>query len=138
VTMILLSFPTRRSSDLINEHNVTKFFLCHHQSCRRTGKSGSNYGNFLAFVGHVDSPSLDQSIFLISSSPNSLVFTSVAPSIIRAKSYVTTLEAIVLSIAFVIRLAASLHSRCSSISTAERMTEDGFTLSMPAYLGAVP
>src|SRR5699024_12085958 len=78
-----------------------------------------------------------QSMFLMRSLPNSEHLTSRAPSIKRAKSYVTTLDAIVLSIDFVIKSAASRHSRCSSINTPDRMTDEGFTLSSPAYFGAV-
>ena len=34
--------------------------------------------------------------------------------------------------------AASFQPKCSSIIAAERISEPGFTLSCPAYLGAVP
>ena len=34
--------------------------------------------------------------------------------------------------------AASCQPRCSNISTPERSTEPGLTLSWPAYFGAVP
>ncbi|MCY1427471.1 hypothetical protein D9M71_433180 [compost metagenome] len=37
-----------------------------------------------------------------------------------------------------IRSAASLQPMWRSIISAERMTEPGFTLSWPAYFGAVP
>src|SRR5699024_2376837 len=81
---------------------------------------------------------LNYCIFSINASPNSEHFTSVAPSIRRAKSYVTTFLDIVFSIAWLTRSAASCHPKCSSINTPESSTDEGFTLSCPAYLGAVP
>src|SRR5699024_10138156 len=75
---------------------------------------------------------------LINSSANSEHLTSFAPSIKRAKSYVTTLEAIVLFIDSVIKSAASFHPKCSNINTPDNKTDEGLTLSKPAYLGAVP
>ena len=77
-------------------------------------------------------------MFSTNKSPNSEVFTSVALSISLAKSYVTVLLAIVVSIDLLINSAASFQPRCSNISTADKITDDGFTTSKPAYLGAVP
>jgi len=69
---------------------------------------------------------------------NSDVLTSVAPSMRRAKSYVTILSAMVDSSAWTMSSAASCQPRCSNIITPERITDPGFTLSCPAYFGAVP
>src|SRR5699024_3386643 len=77
-------------------------------------------------------------IFLINSSANSDVDTSFAHYIKRAKSYVTTFEAIVFSIDSVILSAASCQPRWSSINEALKISDDGFTLFKPAYFGAVP
>src|SRR5438270_13158328 len=68
-------------------------------------------------------------ICLIISPANSLHFTSFAPSINRAKSYVTVFAAIALSNPLRISSAASFHPMYSSIITPERITDPGFTLS---------
>src|SRR5262245_1593709 len=68
-------------------------------------------------------------MFLIISVANSLHFTFFAPSISRAKSYVTVLLPIVLPRHFVIMSAASCHFMYSSIITPERITLPGLTTS---------
>jgi len=50
----------------------------------------------------------------------------------------TRLAAIVREMPFSISSAASFQPRCVSIITPERITDEGFTLSWPAYFGAVP
>src|SRR5918995_2409176 len=64
--------------------------------------------------------------------------TSFASSIRRAKSYVTCRSEIAAPSESMILSAASTHPRCRSIISAERISEPGFTLSWPAYFGAVP
>src|SRR6185312_16155614 len=59
--------------------------------------------------------------------PKPEVDTCFAPSIRRAKSYVTTLSPIALSRLDVIRSAASRQPMCTSIISAERISEPGFT-----------
>src|ERR1017187_8666759 len=71
-------------------------------------------------------------------SPKPLHFTSVAPSIWRAKSYVTVLAAIAPSMPLRTRSAASFQPMYRSIISPDRMTEPGLTLSRFVYFGAVP
>src|SRR4026209_1673964 len=71
-------------------------------------------------------------------SPNCEHLISVAPSIKRAKSYVTRLLSIAPLNPLRIRSAASVHPMYRNIISPERITEPGFTLSRFAYFGAVP
>src|SRR5256885_2401505 len=66
------------------------------------------------------------------------VRTSFEPGIWRARSYVTTFEATTLRTASRSRTAASCHPRYSSIITPASISAVGFTLSIPAYFGALP
>src|SRR5437016_5476462 len=66
------------------------------------------------------------------------VLTSFDPGICRARSYVTTFDATTLRTASRNRTAASCHPRYSSIITPASISAVGFTLSMPAYFGALP
>src|SRR5699024_2621099 len=134
------SLPFRRAFRLWNvyKNNITKLFCRSDKSCSGTGETGADYRYFLSFHLYTSFVNKVNYIFLMSSSPNSEHFTSLALSMSLAKSYVTTWEAIVFSIAFVTRSAASCQPMCSSISTPERTTDEGFTLSSPAYFGAVP
>ncbi len=61
-----------------------------------------------------------------------------AAGIMRAKSYVTVFAAIAPSMPRMTRSAASFHFIWRNIISPERITEPGFTLSWPAYFGAVP
>src|SRR6266567_3997812 len=65
----------------------------------------------------------------IISPANSEHLISFAPSISRAKSYVTVLAAIARSKPFTIKAAASPQPMYSNIITPDRITEPGFTLS---------
>ena len=60
------------------------------------------------------------------------------PCMKRAKSTVARPSVKLFSSASSISKAASFQPRCSSIITAERIMEHGFTMSFPAILGAVP
>src|SRR3972149_5851590 len=71
-------------------------------------------------------------------SANADVPTSLAPSICRARSYVTTFDARTAFTWSRSLLAASSQPRCSSIMTPTRISAVGFTLSRPAYFGALP
>src|SRR5690606_2964340 len=71
-------------------------------------------------------------------SANADVDTSRAPSICRARSYVTVRAWIARSSPRTTSAAASSQPMCSSIITPDRISEPGLTLSSPAYLGAVP
>src|SRR5688572_17936000 len=77
-------------------------------------------------------------MFSIMTSANWDVFSSVAPSMRRARSYVTRFEAIARSRERMTRSAASVQPMKRSIISPERMTEPGLTLSRFAYFGAVP
>src|SRR3989440_4000779 len=66
------------------------------------------------------------------------VRTSFEPGIWRARSYVTTFEATTVRTASRNRTAASCHPRYSSIITPASISAVGFTLSIPAYFGALP
>src|SRR5699024_39017 len=77
-------------------------------------------------------------MYSTSKSRNSEVLTSDALSINLAKWDETVLFAIVVSIDLLIKCAASCQPRCSNISTADKITDDGLTTSNPAYFGAVP
>src|SRR6516165_3365575 len=68
-------------------------------------------------------------IFSIIALPNSEHLSSLAPVIRRSKSYVTVLLAMVFSIPRIIPSATSCQPRCSNISTPDRITEPGLTLS---------
>src|ERR1700693_2543788 len=70
--------------------------------------------------------------------PKAEHLTSFAPSMSRAKSYVTIFCAMVFSMPALMRSAASVQPMWRSIISPERMTEPGLTLSCPTYLGAVP
>src|SRR5262249_21595257 len=74
----------------------------------------------------------------ITLSPNCEHLISVAPSINRAKSYVTRLLSIAPLKPLRIRSAASVQPMYRNIISPERITEPGFTLSRFAYVGAVP
>src|SRR5690606_27282422 len=69
---------------------------------------------------------------------NSDVETRVEPGNCLARSYVTVPDWIARSSPRTTRSAASFQPRCSSIITPDRISEPGFTMSLPAYLGAVP
>src|SRR5438132_2077128 len=64
--------------------------------------------------------------------------TSFDPGICRARSYVTTFGATTLRTASRNRTGASCHPRYSSIITPASISAVGFTLSIPAYFGALP
>src|SRR5213080_3705231 len=66
------------------------------------------------------------------------VETSVAPGISRARSYVTRRDRIAPPSPRAIAVATSSHPSSSNIIPPDRITLPGFTLSCPAYLGAVP
>src|SRR5205809_1094554 len=66
------------------------------------------------------------------------VETSVAPGISRAGSYVTRRDRIAPPSPRAIAVATSSHPSSSNIIAPDRITLPGFTLSCPAYLGAVP
>src|SRR2546430_3240046 len=66
------------------------------------------------------------------------VETSVAPGMRRARSYVTRRARIAPPSPRAIATASSFHPSSSNIIAPERITLPGFTLSCPAYLGAVP
>src|SRR5438034_4875221 len=66
------------------------------------------------------------------------VETSVAPGISRARSYVTRRDRIAPPSPRAIAVATSSHPSSSNIIAPDRITLPGFTLSCPAYLGAVP
>src|SRR5437763_544345 len=66
------------------------------------------------------------------------VLTSFDPGSCRARSYVTSFEATTLRTASRNRTAASCHPRYSSIITPASISAVGFTLSIPAYFGALP
>src|SRR2546427_4982516 len=63
---------------------------------------------------------------------------SVAPGISRARSYVTRRDRIAPPSPRAIAVATSSHPSSSNIIAPDRITLPGFTLSCPAYLGAVP
>ena len=69
---------------------------------------------------------------------NSEVFSFVAPSIRRSRSYVTRFWPMVRSIPVSIRRPTSCHPMKSNIITPESMTELGLMTSLSAYFGAVP
>src|SRR6266480_4926499 len=66
------------------------------------------------------------------------VETSVAPGMRRARSYVTRRARIAPPSPRAIATASSFHPSSSNIIAPDRITLPGFTLSCPAYLGAVP
>src|SRR2546426_5696377 len=66
------------------------------------------------------------------------VETSVAPGISHARSYVTRRDRIAPPRPRAIAVATSSHPSSSNIMAPDRITLPGFTLSCPAYLGAVP
>src|SRR6476659_1597960 len=75
---------------------------------------------------------------LIKLTPNCEHLISVAPSIKRAKSYVTRLLSIAPLNPLRIKSAASVHPMYRNIISPERITEPGLTLSRFASFGAVP
>ena len=77
-------------------------------------------------------------MFSIIAFANSLVLSSVAPFIWRSKSYVTRFWPIVFSSDERMRSAASGQPEVAEHHLATQDQEPGFTLSCPAYLGAVP
>jgi len=66
------------------------------------------------------------------------VETSVAPGMSRARSYVTRRDRIAPPSPRAIAVATSSHPSSSNIIAPDRITLPGFTLSCPAYFGAVP
>ena len=71
-------------------------------------------------------------------SPNSDVLRRVAPSICRSRSYVTRFWWIVSPMARSTASAASPQPNQRRSITPDKISEPGFTLSWPAYFGAVP
>src|SRR5262249_2248408 len=124
--------------DDVDQHDVPQLFLHRVLGDAGADVAGADHGDLRA-GGHANLlGAYSVAMFLMISLPNSEHFTSLAPSMRRAKSYVTTFDWMVFSRPATTRSAASVHPRYRNIISPERMTEPGLTLSWPAYLGAVP
>src|SRR5262249_8994072 len=131
----------------IDDDDVRKLFF--RDAPRHRGAHVARAADYSHFAIHLSkllrsakaSRSFDQApryMCSMMASPNSDACSSVAPSIRRAKSYVTRREAIAPSTPLMIRSDTSVHPMWRNIISPDSTTEPGFTLSRFAYFGAVP
>src|SRR5438876_905821 len=92
----------------------------------------------LACVAHAGGHRRAPFMASMTARPKADVRTSLAPGSCRARSYVSVFERTTDFTALRRRAPASRHPRYSSIITPAKISPVGFTLSIPAYFGALP